>query len=392
MERFLQAQNWLETLSSEAKFFRKGLTPSLEVFNEFLDALKRPDESFEWRVIIGGTAGKGTACRLAEDVLLRAGKRVATLVSPHVQVITERIRINGKLISMEAFGDAILAVKAIAQKLGKRATYYETCVLAGILAAKKAGCEILICEVGLGGEKDAVNAVRGKRIAALTFVGEDHLEILGGNLKKIAETKAGIFTSDSVLNLSFEKNYCSTLEKVAVSKVQFIKGVSSNLGKKIVRKICEKILGSSEFEMRKVQIPARWEVLQTSNKIILDGAHSKPRFEFILPKIKKTTGKKIGVFAIAKSHDPESFKIIEKYFDEIFWTEVSGEREFWPAKMLQQKIGRGVAEKDPVKAFEKAKELGGKILVLGSFYLCGEIRNLFFDPQKIVEQQTEFPS
>ncbi len=81
MHRFLSAQSWLEQLASEAQFFRKNSPPSLGAVNAILDELGRPDESFEWRIIVGGTAGKGTTCRLVEDVLLRSGKSVATLGS-----------------------------------------------------------------------------------------------------------------------------------------------------------------------------------------------------------------------------------------------------------------------------------------------------------------------
>jgi len=36
--------------------------------------------------------------------------------------------------------------------------------------------------------------------------------------------------------------------------------------------------------------------------------------------------------------------------------------------------------------------LGGKVIVTGSFYLCGVIRDLFYAPEKILEQRTEFPT
>jgi folylpolyglutamate synthase/dihydropteroate synthase len=400
MDRFSEAQNWLKELSSEAQFFRKGLSPSLEIFTEFLDALGKPDEFFDYRIVIGGTAGKGTVCRLTEDVLVQSGKKVALIVSPHIQVVTERIQLGGKIISKDDFAMAILTVKETAQKLNKRATYYETCVLAGIWAAKKWGAEILICEVGCGGEKDAVNAVRGKRIAAVTFIGDDHREILGGTLEKIAETKAGIFTKDSVLNLSFEHKYYSILESVAKSKIHYVKGIKQKLNKKLARKICEKVLERSDFEMRKIPMPCRWEVVSEKlkvkraakeKKIILDGAHSTPRFEYIEEKVKKLTGKKIAVFGMAKNHDPSGFKILEKYFDEIIWTELPGERGFWEAKELQKMFGRGLTEKDPHKALETAKQLGDTILVLGSFYLGGEIRNEFYSPEDIQIQRTNFP-
>ncbi len=402
MEHFHKAEDWLIKLSSEAQFFRKDTPPSLEVVQQILDELGRPDQSFEWRVIVGGTAGKGTVCRLTEDVLLRAGKKVATLVSPHLQVITERVRINGTLIDGEIFGKTIKTIQKTCESIDVMPTYYEAIVLAGILSAKNAGCEILICEVGMGGRLDAVNSVQGKRVSALTFIGNDHFEKFDNSIEKLAEEKAGIFTSDSVYNVSYEQKMCSRLNKIAKTEIEYVKGIKAKLNKKLARKICKHVLGHDKFIMRKIQLPGRWEVVnfqfsisnfqfkKTGQKIILDGAHSAPRFEFILPKIKKLKGKKIGVFGLGKNHDPNIFNIVEKEFEEIFWVNVPEARDTWTAEELRKKIGRGVTCPDARTALKEARKLGGTILVNG-FFLGGEVRNKFYDPQKILEQRTEFP-
>ncbi|MDH3324737.1 MAG: Mur ligase family protein, partial [Candidatus Peregrinibacteria bacterium] len=338
MDEFRKAENWLNGLFSESDFFRKNKPPSLEITNQFLDYFNRPDKSFQYRVVVTGTAGKGTVCRTTEDILLRSGKKVATLISPHIQVVTERIRINGKLISTLDFAENIFKIKSAAESLDLKPTYYEAIVLAGILAAKKAGCEILICEVGMGGEFDGVNAVQGKRIAAMTFVGHDHMSILGPTLADVARTKAGIFTPDSILNLTYEKKYHHILEQVANSKVELIKGIKAKLNKKLSRKICEKILNSKEFKSQKVNMPARWEKIEN---VILDGAHSAPRFEYILPKIKKLTGHKVAIIAITQNHTPEDQNIILDEFDEIFFCDEVKFRKCHPASELIKKLGKG---------------------------------------------------
>jgi folylpolyglutamate synthase/dihydropteroate synthase len=388
MEYFHKAEDWLLKLSSEAQFFRQDKKPSLEVVNRVLDELGRPDESFEWRVVVGGTAGKGTVCRLTEDVLLRSGKKVATLMSPHLQVITERIRIGGKLIDAETFGETLLNIKKVCENLSIIPTYYEAIVLTGILAAKNSGCEILICEVGMGGRLDAVNSVRGKRVSALTFVGDDHLEKFENSIEKLAQEKAGIFVENSVYNVSYEQKMCSTLDSKVKTKIEYIKGIKAKLNKKLARRICKKILGNDTFIMRKIPLPCRWE--KVASDVILDGAHSAPRFEFILPKIKKLKGRKIGIFAMAEDHDLKSFSIIENQFDEIIWTEVPGERKFHKAEELKKIHGRGVIETDPIKALKKAQSMEGTVIVLGSFYLAGLIREEFYSSENILKQQTEF--
>ena len=80
---------WLNQRSSEAAFFRKKAQPSLEEVNRALDRLGRPDKFFKYRVIVGGTAGKGTVCRYIEQTLIQEGLSVALLSSPHLQIVNK---------------------------------------------------------------------------------------------------------------------------------------------------------------------------------------------------------------------------------------------------------------------------------------------------------------
>jgi len=344
------------------------------------------------RVIVGGTAGKGSVCRLVEDVLVRSGKSVVTLMSPHVQVVTERIRLNGKLITPEAFGESILKIKEVSEKIDQKPTYYEAIVLAGILYGQESGAEICIGEIGLGGSWDAVNAMDGPRIAALTFVGDDHRDILGPTLEDIAITKSGIFTKDCVKVFSFEQKYRSILSKEADCEIEFVKGISKKLNKKIAQKIVKTILKEVGVDFQKVATPGRWETMPDTQKIILDGAHSIDRFLYRLPQIKKQEGKIVGVCAMAQNHDPSAFQVVLEELDDVIWTTIAGERGFWSPTELAQRFGRGEIEEDPQKALVLARERGDVVLVTGSFYLCGLLRENWYSKEAILLQQTEFPS
>lgn len=391
-EIFSQAHIWLNHLSSEAKFFRDELDQKITVVNKILDGLGRPDKSFDYRVIVGGTAGKGTTTRSIEQTLEAYGTKTALISSPHIQIINERVRIGGQIISAEDFAKNLLEVKSVSEKIKVLPTYYEAIVLAGILAAKKAGVVVLICEVGIGGEFDAVNAVQGPRIAAVTFIGDDHLEMFDNSLQKLASAKAGIFTADSVYNVSFEKKFRSLLVRIAGKSVEFVTGIKPKLTKKISKKICEKILGNPVM-MKPVRLPCRWEKIDLNNEkqLILDGAHSGPRFEFIIPKIKKLTGKKTLILGMTKNHKPDKLEQVLPLFDQIIWTEIGSDRETWSAIDLQSKFQIGSIETDPVKALALARQESEKILVTGSLYLGGIIREGFYPSKKIIEQRTEWP-
>ncbi|MBI4765129.1 MAG: hypothetical protein HY787_11055 [Deltaproteobacteria bacterium] len=393
MDEFRKAENWLNSIFSEASFFRRNTPPSLESTNLILDYLNRPDRSFQWRIVVSGTAGKGTVCRTCEDILIRSGKKVATLLSPHVQVVTERIRINGQLVAAKDFAQGVFTIKSAAEAIKIEPTYYEAIVLTGVFTAWKHNCEILICEVGLGGEFDAVNAVQGPRIAASTFAGEDHMEILGPTLADVARTKAGIFTSDSVYNLSYEKRHHHILEEVAKTKVELIEGPRTKLNCLIAQRICEKVLNINDIECKDVKAPACWEEVSKSPTVILDGAHSNPRFEYLLPKIAETPGHKVAIIALTRNHEAD-LNIILKEFDEIFFCDQIRYRDCWPASELIKKFGKGkFVSSDPIETFHKVttRYKNSTIIVVGSFYLCGEIRNLFYPVEEIIKQRTVFP-
>ena len=356
-------------------FFIKKKLPSLEGVIRVLDRLGRPDQSFDWRVIIGGTAGKGSTGAYCEQTLLSQGKKVAVLSSPEVFDVRERIRIGGKNISEECFWSSILKIKEVSITDDIELTAYEALVLAGIWAAKESGAEILVGEIGMGGRLDAVNAIEGKRIAILTFIGEDHLEFFDHDISVLAKEKAGIFTADSVLNVSFEKNFQDILEAQAHGPVDFEKGITAKMNKKLARRACEKILETSDLEMVSRDLPGRWQkVSHSKGDFIFDGAHSAPRFEYLLPKIKKLANP-VAILAMTKGHKPEDFKVFSDYFSEIFWVSGSTDmREFWDPEDLVPLVGKGSVCNNFSEALERAHQLETKIFVGGSFYLAEDVK------------------
>lgn len=386
---YASALQWLGNLSSEAAFFKKKALPSLDEVNCALDLMGRPDKTFKYRVIVGGTAGKGSVCRIIEQTLVSKGIEVALLSSPHLQVVNERIRLNGVIISREDLTATISEIKNLIETENLELTYYEVIVLAGIKFAADQGVEILICEVGLGGGFDAVNAVQGPRLCGLTFIGDDHLEILGPKLKDVAETKSKIFTHDSVLNCTYEQKFSSILRKNSNIEIDYIKGIKQKLNKKLARKVLEQIIDSSSLIIPKTELPCRWERLD--REIILDGAHSTPRFKYLeATKLIKNRGPYTLVLGMQTRHDLESFKTIIPYAKNIIWTE-SGETDCISAEALQKHYKMGEIIQDPFEAIKAAQQKEELILVTGSLYLCGRVRELFYKSEDILDQQTEWP-
>ncbi len=143
---------------------------------------------------VGGTSGKGSTATMVAAVLRASGKRTGLHTKPHLRSLTERARIDGVPISRERFaellGQSMPAIERTTAQYG-RPTYYETLLALTFAYFSAERVDVAVIEVGLGGRLDGTNVVE-PLVAAITSVGFDHTEILGGTLEEIALEKAGI--------------------------------------------------------------------------------------------------------------------------------------------------------------------------------------------------------
>jgi len=152
---------------------------------------ERMQLAFECPVImVAGTNGKGSTCAMLEAVLLQSGYRVGLYIKPHFLDFNERARINGEMASDEALVAAFDIVEAARGDIDL--TYFEFTTLAIMHLISKAGVDIAILEVGLGGRLDAVNVIDAD-VAIVTSIDIDHKDYLGDTREEIGFEKAGIF-------------------------------------------------------------------------------------------------------------------------------------------------------------------------------------------------------
>ena len=140
-------------------------------------------------ITVGGTNGKGSTVAFIEAIARAAGWRVGAYTSPHLFLYNERIRIDG----VDAADDAIVAAfEAIDHVRGDTPlTYFEYGTLAALWLFERAGLDLVVLEVGLGGRLDATNLV-DPDVAVVTTVGVDHQDYLGEGREAIGHEKAGI--------------------------------------------------------------------------------------------------------------------------------------------------------------------------------------------------------
>lgn len=141
-------------------------------------------------ITVGGTNGKGSICAYLESILVAAGYLVGCYTSPHLLRYNERLHIDGREVDD---ADLCLAFAAVEEARGAiPLTYFEHGTLAAIWLMMRAGVEVAVLEVGLGGRLDAVN-VWDADCAVVSGIDLDHQDYLGDTREAIGFEKAGIF-------------------------------------------------------------------------------------------------------------------------------------------------------------------------------------------------------
>lgn len=163
----------------------------LEAPRRLLRQLGDPQKSYA-TVLVAGTNGKGSTAAWLAAMAVAAGYRTGLYTSPHLEDLTERVRVDGRAVSGAELGDALLSVGAAAEEaLGGLPTYFELVTAAALRGFAAAAVDLAILEVGMGGRLDATNVVEPE-LSIITEVGLDHERHLGASRAEIAAEKAGI--------------------------------------------------------------------------------------------------------------------------------------------------------------------------------------------------------
>ena len=138
---------------------------------------------------VAGTNGKGSTCAMLEAILLEAGFRTGVYTSPHLVRFEERCRIRGESADASELVASFAVVESARGDISL--TYFEFTTLAILHVLARAGLDVVVLEVGLGGRLDAVNII-DTDCAIITSIDVDHTELLGHTREQIGLEKAGI--------------------------------------------------------------------------------------------------------------------------------------------------------------------------------------------------------
>ncbi|GAA6185180.1 bifunctional tetrahydrofolate synthase/dihydrofolate synthase [Aliiglaciecola sp. NS0011-25] len=176
---------WLDYLQAiHSKSIDMGLARTQQVYERL-----NLDFSNSSVVTVAGTNGKGTTCRMIEMGLRMQQQTVAVYSSPHIIDYTERVRINGLMLSEQEHVNAFMQVEHARGAISL--TYFEFATLAALVLIANQQPDFVVLEVGLGGRLDAVNIV-DPNLAVITSIALDHQDWLGDTRELIATEKAGI--------------------------------------------------------------------------------------------------------------------------------------------------------------------------------------------------------
>ena len=169
----------------------RGSVPGLSRIGVLLNKLGHPESTVKY-IHITGTNGKGSTCAMTASVLQAAGYRTGLYTSPISAASTSGCKSTASPIPDDDLCALVEEIQPLADSMADHPTEFELVTAIGLTWFARHHCDVVVCEVGMGGEFDATNIIPAPEVAALTNIGLDHTAFLGSTVEAIAATKSGI--------------------------------------------------------------------------------------------------------------------------------------------------------------------------------------------------------
>lgn len=168
-----------------------GTVPGLSRERALLRRIGDPQDALRF-VHIAGTNGKGSTAAMLAAMLMAAGYRTGLYTSPYIVRFNERMQVDGRQIPDETLCALTEYIRPHADAMADHPSEFELVTAIGFEYFRREKCDIVVCEVGMGGDWDATNVIANTECAVITNIGLDHTRFLGDTVEQIARTKAGI--------------------------------------------------------------------------------------------------------------------------------------------------------------------------------------------------------
>lgn len=183
--------NYSEALAYIHSISWKGSVLGLSRTQELLQKLGNPEKSLRF-IHIAGTNGKGSTAAMLSSILQSAGYRTGLYTSPFINRFNERMQIDRQSIADDELAELAAKLKPIADGMADHPTEFELITAIGMVYFARHACDIVVLEVGMGGNLDSTNVIDVPEVAVIAAMGVDHVRELGPTMTDIACTKAGI--------------------------------------------------------------------------------------------------------------------------------------------------------------------------------------------------------
>lgn len=394
---------------------------------------------------VAGTNGKGSVCTMLDKILRAHGIKTGMYTSPYLSSYRDSIAVDGRSISCEDLDRVGETVLEAADKLPKEdgelaVTEFEVITGLALYHFKEVGAEYVILETGLGGALDSTNIAPAK-VAVITSISYDHMDVLGDSLAEIAKNKAGIIKegATAVVNVDEEEalsviknevckkhaNIVRADEAVKINSVDYNKKFSSvdmstasqNYGrikfsllgkhqlsnlKTVIATVGELKSAFGFCERHEITVEAlgdvhfsgRFEVFEGDAgcaDIVLDGAHNVAGIEALEQNVKLYYPNAKILAVTSMLGDKQVDEILHrlcKFSNDVIFTEINNERRISAHEMLEiakqseGNTGNYQEIPDTGKAFTQAYDSRRNydlILFTGSLYMMGDIRRRLHD-------------
>jgi len=425
--------NYEQAIAYVERHIGRGGEPGLDRINDLLDLMGRPQEGYPI-VHVAGTNGKTSTARLATLVLVAHGLTTGTYTSPHLQRIEERLAINGRFSTSEEFAQAVSDVAAFAD-LREGAgdtpnTYFEITTAAAFAFFADQAVNGGVLEVGLGGRLDSTNVVEAE-VCVVTSIGEDHTEFLGEDIKDIAAEKLAIAGIGSILitgelpdaamdvanrrarelgiqHRRYDHDYgIDSYERGVGGWLTTINGAETTYediflplhGRYQLTNLAMAVASAEALVGRKLDVealrdaaavataPGRMEALASSPFVMVDGAHNADGVESLVESLREeypTTRWHLVLGVMGDKNVELMVEHLAPVVKGVITTAVDNSRAI-PAVELAERVSKVIPDvqvltSDSVEyGLDMARaEAGaeGAILVTGSIYVVGEVRDL----------------
>lgn len=415
--------NYEQTIGYIHSAYWTGTKTGLKRTQELLELLGHPEKKLCF-VHVAGTNGKGSFCAMLSSILVEAGYKTGLYTSPYVNRFNERMAINNQPIPDEKLVELVEKIRPLVDSMEEKPSEFEliTCVAMEYFCEE--ACEIVVLEVGMGGEWDSTNVIEQPELSVITAMAYDHMKYLGNTMTEIASAKAGIIKpgcptliygenpeaeavfrrvckeKDSHLFYSHPEKVTHDRDSIhghtfcypgygelhlpligphqvhnaalVLQAVEILWERGWSIPKEAVRK-----------GLSKVHWPARMELLHERPTILLDGGHNPQGAQAAATALKELfPGKRIR-FLMGVMADKDVDAMVESLLPlaECFYTVTPNNPRSMPAKVLAEKLrSLGVTAtayeslEAGVSAFVQEAGEEDVLCAVGSLYLAGDVR------------------